>query len=324
MSKQLSGFGARALVMGVAATLVAGSAFAGFNVSSYKKTSSASTSSPYSAGAALDGNVATAWVINPEEENAGQWIEIGIPTSKIDKISFVVGWNRDPETWADHARVKEAKIEVIDEEQQDKVVWEKVVTFEDKTDRQVVELDDVAVGGDFNGGRVKMTVVSVFDGTDYAHLAMGEMLVHLTEFDVQTVKLEGVPSSEQDDHLGIALVDGDVKEFWAASKETTAEEPQSFTVSGGRFQASSIGLLPGPTTHARPKKVEVVQSDTSRTYELPDKAMVHWLELPPLVGYTGSGVGPITVKILEVHPGTASPAPAIAEVKLKATLVEAF
>jgi hypothetical protein len=305
----------------VVAALVPGLAFAGFNVSSFKRTSKSSGSSPYEAAAALDGNPATAWVIDPEQPNAGQWIEIDVPKGKVDKISVVVGWNSAGDAWDDHARVKKARVEVVSMAGGErKVVLEQDLTFTDTKDRQVVDLPDPEVGDELEGGKVKLTILEVFPGTDYDHLAVSEVLVHLGEFDAKLKKLES-SSTETPDHAGAGLVDDNVKTFWTPTAEDKAP---GFTVSAGKYSVSSIGLLAGPKTHARPKRIELAQGDTRRALDVADVTTVQWFELPALFGYTGSNFGPITVRVVETYPGSTTQQVAIADVKLRATALEPF
>jgi hypothetical protein len=304
-----------------AALLVPAVALAGFGVSSHKK-SSRGGDTAHAAGAALDGDLKTAWLVDPEQENKGSWIEVDVPASKVDKLSIVVGWAEDDERWADHARVKAARIEVLSlDGAEPKVVLQKDVVFEDKQDRQVVDLPDPAVGGEFSGGRVRLTVTDVYPGKDFANLAVSEFLVHLVEFDSLILHLDEEPSASGDGHPAMNLVDGNSKTFW---ESVGGGIGASFAVSSGRYSASSVGLLPGPTTHARPKTIEVSQTNVTRTYTVPDKAGWHWFELPPVVGYNGSGVGPVTVTVTEVYPGSKSGELAITDVKLKATVLDAF
>lgn len=301
-------------------------ASAGFAVSSFKKTSRTSENSAYGASAALDGDLRTAWVVDPENENGGQWIEVDVPAAKVDKVSLIVGWAKDEDSWKNHARLKEARLEVLNvepggpgEPAKLTVVYEKDLVLQDIQDRQIIDLPDVVTNGE-NGGRVRLTVKSVYDGVDFSALALGELLVHLVEFDAATVLLAEPPSSEAELHDGALINDDDAKTWWAAAGPGEA----TFGVSGGRYSASSIGILPGPATQGRPKTIEITQTGTTRKFEMTDKIAMQWFELPATVGYTGSGVGEISVKILDVYPGTASSAPSVAEVKLKATVIDAF
>lgn len=303
------------------AALVPSVALAGFTASSFKKTSKSSGSSPYEAAAALDGNPATAWVIDPEQDNKGQWIEIDVPKGKVDKLSVVVGWNTSGDAWDDHARVKKARVEVISMAGgEPKVVLEQELAFTDTKDRQVLDLPDPEVGDELEGGKVKLTILEVYPGTDYDHLAVGEVLVHLVEFDAKLKNLEST-STETPDHAGAALVDDNPKTFWTPTAEDKAP---AFAVSAGKYSVSSVGLVAGPKTHARPKKIEVVQGDATRVYDVADVTTAQWFELPALFGYTGSNFGPVSVKVLETYPGASSTQVAIADLKLRATALEPF
>lgn len=306
----------------IALALVPAVAHAGFQVSSYKKVSRNAESSPYGAQAAIDGDPTTAWIIDSEKSNKGEWIEIDVPVGKVDKVSAFIGWGKDDMAWADYSRVKSVKVEVFDlAGGGSKVAWSGIHTFEDKRETQIIEVPDVAVGDEYMGGRVRLTIDEVYDGVDFAHFAMAEVLVHMAEFDAATVKLSGEGPASADGHGGDLLIDGSAKTFWAAPAGGEA----SVVVSGGRYSVSSIGITAGPSSHGRPKVVEVIQSDVTRRYELADKpGAVQWFSLPALVGYTGSGDGPVTVKVVEVYPGSTTPAAAIAEIAFKATYLEAF
>lgn len=310
-----------ALLVGV---LVPALAFGGFNASSYKKPSSRSTSSPYDAAAALDGDATTAWVIDPEQANPGQWIELDVPRGKIDKVSVVVGWNKDPESWDDYARLKSARIEVYNldtDDGQPKMLAEKDVTFEDKRDLQTIDLADIAVGGEYQGGRVRLVVQEVYPGKDYEHLALGELFARMIEFDAASRKVVE-SSSTADGSSTDNLVDDSPKTTWSPAAD---DATPSFTLDGGKFSVSSIGLLAGPKTGARPKKIEVTQGGNTRTYDVADLTTVQFFDIPAVMGYNGSGVGTVTVKVLETWPGTVVTAPlAIADARFRATLLEAF
>lgn len=300
-----------------AVVLVPAVAFAGFGASSFKR----NNNSDFGPQAALDGNPTTAWLVSPDQENEGSWIELDVPMGKVDKVSLIVGWAKDDESWKDHARLKDARIEVFDLDSGSPVLVHKSdVALKDEQGRQVIDLPDPKVGGEFAGGRVRVTVTGTYQGQDYAHMAMSELLVHMVEFDAATVKLTSAPDSEADGKPGTNMIDGDPKTFWASVKES----PVEFRVDGGRYSVSSIGITPGPTTHGRPKQIELTQSDVTRTVDLPDKPGTYWFELPALVGYTGSAMGPVTVRVIDVYPGTTTKVPAISEVKFRATMLDAF
>lgn len=297
-------------------------ALGGFEVSSFKRTSRSSESSPYGAQAAIDGDPTTAWIVDPEGKNEGQWIQIDTPIGKIDKLSVIVGWSKDEAAWDDYARLKSATLEILNlDGPTPEVVFSQPLSFEDKREPQIVELPDVEVGGEFNGGRVRLVVKEVYPGVDYAYLALGEVLVHLVEFDAVTVNVRTEPPSSADGHGTDQMTDGNAKTFWAAG----GEGPTSFDLHGGRYSVSSLGIVQGPTSHGRPKTIEVTQSNVTRTYTLADQpGKAQYVALPAIVGYTGSGDGPVTVRIVDVYPGSSTKAPAIADVKFRATVLEMF
>src|SRR5690606_36066537 len=106
-----------------------------------------------------------------------------VPNGKVDRISAVVGWAESDERFGDHARIKKARIEVISKAAgQKKTVHEQEVTFEDKKERQVIDVADVAVGDELDGGTIRVTVLEVYPGKDYDNLAVSEVLVHMVEF----------------------------------------------------------------------------------------------------------------------------------------------
>lgn len=296
-------------------------ALGGFTASSFKKTTKSSGNSPYEAAAALDGNVATAWVTDPEQANKGQWIEIDVPHGKVDKVSLVVGWDKDESSWDDHARLKSARVEVISMAGGEaKVVAEKEITLEDKRDRQVIDLAEPEVGDDLEGGKIKITVTDTYAGKDYENLAVAEVLVHLVEFEAKT-RTSSAQSSQTEDHPIAHALDDSTKTFWVAGP---ADAAPSLTLEGGRYSISSLTFVPGPKTHARPKKIELVQGEAKRTYDVPDTAGPHTFELPSLFGYNGSNFGAVTFNIVETWPGSSSTQAALADVRFKATAIEAF
>ncbi|MCB9664852.1 MAG: discoidin domain-containing protein [Alphaproteobacteria bacterium] len=308
------------VVTSAALLLLPAAALAGFSASSHKVESRTSGASPYEAAAALDGNPATSWQIDPEQENKGQWIEIDVPKGKVDKISLIVGWAKNDDAWQDHARLKAARVEVFSMANDTrKLLHEQELSFADAKEVQTFDLPDQDVGDEFAGGAIRLTVTDVYPGKDYAHLAVGEVLIHMGEFDATLRKVQGT-SSAAEGHDGEALVDDSTRTYWLSDPK---DEAPSFEVDAGRFSESSVGILPGPKTNARPKRIEVSQGSGSITYDVLDNGKMQWFMLPTLFGYTGSNFGSITVKIVETWPGT-SPGVGVADVRLKAVALEAF
>lgn len=306
------------LLLAVAIALPA-TALAGFEASSFKKPSRSSDASPYDAAAALDGKPETAWMVDPEDENKGQWLELDVPKGKVDKISFIIGWAESDDTWVDHARVKSARVEVISMAGGErKIVLEKDITLEDKKDRQFIDLADPQVGDELEGGKIRITITDVYEGKDFAHLAVGEILVHMAEFDAFTRVVEEASSSAEGHDVSM-LIDDSTKTFWAAAG---TDKAPSFVGNAGRYSVSSIGLTAGPKSHKRAKTIEVEQGNAVRTYTLKDTTGTQWFDLPALFGYTGSNFGDVTVRIIDTYEG-AEPV-AFSDVKFRATALEAF
>lgn len=304
------------------ALLVPSVALAGIDSSSHKKTSRTSDTGLYDASAAVDGKPETAWLVDPESPNEGSWIELDLPKGKVDKFDIIVGWDKDDETWEDHARLAKARIEVFSMAGGErKLVHEQTQAFEDVKTPQTVDLPDPEVGDEFEGGKLRITVQAVHAGKDYAHMALGDMLVHLVEFDALIKATSGTSSQADDDHDGMALTDDSKKTYWVAAAD---DEAPSFTVNAGRYSASSILITPGPSSYARPKTIEIQQGANTRTYTMKNSSSAQRFLLPPLFGYTGSNFGDITVKVVDTYPGSSSKQVAVTEVDFKATGLEAF
>ena len=162
-------------------------ASAGYEASSFKKESNLGKNY-WNAASALDSKMDTCWMVDPEQNNNGQWIALDTPAGTIDKISVVIGWMKNDETFGDYARLKVVKIEVFDNAAGSlKLLAESTQTFEDKPGWQVIDLPDTKVGGEVSGGRVKFTVVDTFPGKDFPHLAVSEVRAHMLEFPAETI-----------------------------------------------------------------------------------------------------------------------------------------
>lgn len=290
-------------------------AFGGFRVSSFQKETKLGANY-WNAAAAVDSNMQTAWRIDPEHENIGEWIEIDLPKGTVDKVGMVIGW-QDGDRFTDFARVKKGRVQVYTEADGEKVVLEHDVEFEDKQGMQIVDLPDTAVGDEFSGGRLRLTVTEVYDGKDYPSLAVSEVLVVLQEMDAPTT-IAGTPPSEEDDHLHLDMLDGDAKTFWASADPGAG---QTFKLNADGYGISSLGIHPGPKDYARPKTLEVVVNDQPHTFTLEDKEEMQWIQLPPMTGYTGSVWGWVNVTVKDTYEGK-KPGVAIREATLKATNYE--
>jgi hypothetical protein len=301
---------------------VATPAFAGFEASSFKSESKLGKNY-WNAGAALDMRSETCWQVDPERENVGQWIQIDTPLGEVDKIEAVIGWDKSENDFFDHARIKKVKVEVFAKKLGGELEpkGEAEATFEDKRGWQAIDIPDLKVQGEYLGGTVRVTVVDVYPGKDYPHLAVSEVRVRLKEFPADTLSFGATPSSEEADHMGLDAIDDNPKTFWAA----TAKEA-TFGLTATGYGLSSVGLQSGPKSHARPKKVKLTNQNQETIQELEDKpGEMQWITLPTMTGYTGGGWGEVTVEIMESYPGDEPMnGVALAEVKMLAGSIEEF
>ena len=292
-------------------------AHAGAVASSFKKESRRGANF-WNAQAAIDGDLETCWQVPGESSNVGEHIMLDVPKSELDKLGMVVGWAKDDSTWADYARVKTVKIEIFGYNESNELVpgGKATASFEDKQGMQVVDVEDMQIGADLFGGKVKITITEFYEGLDYPNLAVSEVLLYLKE------SLEAAPtildiSTTDDGHPQESMIDDNAKSFWAGA---AADAKVSFEASG--YAVSSVGLQAGPKDYARPKKVSLSVGGKTLTHELENNDEVQWLLVPTTVGYTGSGWGTIELKVLETYPGSKNEQLAIAELDLRATAYE--
>lgn len=270
----------------------------------------------WNAQSAIDGRMDTCWMVPGDSKNKGEWIMLDVPKSTLDKLSLVIGWDKDEETFKDYARVKSVEIEGFSYDSDNNLVpkGKATATFEDKRGWQTVDVDDISVGDDLMGGKIKVTVTDVYPGVDYPNLAMSEVLLRLKEFDAAPTIDE--VSGEDSDHSKLALVDDNPRTWWAADASNGA----SITFEASGYSLSRVGIQAGPKTYARPRRIEIDANDRVTTVELKDTSAEQWVEIPAVVGYTGSAWGPITIKVLSTYPGTVkTDEVGIAELNLKAT-----
>jgi hypothetical protein len=312
----------RTLLVASALVLVPAVALAGFRVSSFKKETKLGANY-WNAAAALDSKLESCWMVDPESANVGEWFEIDLPKGTVDKLSLVIGWQRDESTFKDYPRIKTVKVEIFGSESDESAkVGEQLLTFEDKMDWQTMDLPDTPIGGEISGGRVRITVVDVYPGEDYPNLAVSEVLVRMKDQDVskEAVRMVTPPAASATGHDAPLMLDGDAKTYWASGAAGEA----SFQIKAEGFGVSSIGIQPGPLTSARPKTIEIQTNDNTVTYTMADKPELQWFELPSLVGYTGSSWGPVTVTVKDTYPGKTDQNASITDVKLRYTNYEAI
>jgi len=292
------------------------SALAGFRVSSvYDRGKNAHE---FDAASAIDDNPETAWLLHPESDQVGEYIEIDLPKSTVDKIAVMVGWEKDDKHFKDYGRIKSARIELFnDTDDGVKQVYEKAVSFEDKRGLQVIDLDDTQVGSELAGAKARMTITAVYPGADYPSVAVSEFRVILKEIDAPTLVVGDEPGAA-DGHPFANALDDNARTFFVSDGNTP-----TFTVEASGFGVSSLVITPGPKAHARPKTIQVTCADQTRTFTVKDEPKPQSFALPAIVGYTGSAWGSVKVEVKDTYPG-AKPGVAIGAVKLKATNYDGF
>jgi hypothetical protein len=304
--------------------LVPAAAWAGATASSFKPEHRKGANF-WNAQSAIDGDPATCWMVPGESPNRGEWIELDIPKGKLDKIGMTIGWAIDDQSFGDYARVKTVKVEAfsLNDRQELSPRGSTTATFQDTKDWQIIDIDNLQVGEDLFGGKVRINIADIYDGQDFPNLAVSELMIYLEEFDT-TLKAPdlGEAASAASGTVGPeALLDVNEKTVF-----TTAAEGAFFAVEAPGFGVSSIGIKPGAVTFARPKTVEVSANNRTLQTVLKDdpKLAVQWALVPSITGYSGGAFGEIVVKVLDTYPGTQSTDIAIAEVYGKATNFEGF
>ena len=271
----------------------------------------------WNANSATDGKNETAWMVSGESENKGEWIMIDVPKVTIDKLGMNIGYALSEETFADYARIKSVTIELFqydDLQTLEPVPGQVTASFEDKPGFQVVDIDNMEITSD-SGGKVKITIAEVYEGRDYPNFGISELLVYPTEFEVATA-INDV-SDESGDHSRLDLVDDSSRTFWAGDAEGASI---NFEVTG--YTISSLGIQPGPSSYARPKKVKIIAGPRSVVVDVANNSSLQWFEIPSTSGFSGYW-SDVTIEILEVHPGS-NPQVAIAELDLKAVAYDGF
>jgi hypothetical protein len=306
----------KSLIMG-AVFLLPSIALAGATVSTFKKESRKGANF-YAGNAAIDSKLETAWVVPGESPNRGEWIMLDVPKGTIDKIGIYPGFGDSDEAFSDHPRVKKMKVEVICCQDDDFANVQGAAHFDvqDKAEMQTIDIDDLDVGNELFGGRVRISVVDIYEGVDFPNVGIAEILVHMKEFDAAPVVSES--SDENPDHINMDMVDDNPKTFFA-----TASAGAYFTFNSDGYGLSSVVITQGPKGYDRLKKVKV-EVDGNRFLEV-DIAEDHKgdivLPVPAVYGYTGtSSFDGVKVEVLEVYPGNGEIA--ISELKAKATYYE--
>ena len=102
----------RRSALAVTLLLLPAVALAGFRASTFKKETKLGADT-WNAASALDGKLESCWMVDPESENVGEWFEVDVPKSTVDKLGLVIGWQRDDKTFKDYGRVKTVRVSIF-------------------------------------------------------------------------------------------------------------------------------------------------------------------------------------------------------------------
>ena len=297
--------------------LLPGGALAGATASSELK-DSWGESGAMAANAAVDNDLATAWVEGAEGDGVGEWIQLDIPRGTLVSFTVTPGMGPDEVQFARYGRPQQIDIDIfsMDDMQNPKQVKQVTHTFEDSWGPVTIEVGELAIGEMLWGGKAKFTVRSMYPGTDFDTLvSIAEVRANYKEVDVVAVQVIELSSNTGDKDK---LVDQNNRTAWIA--EGGAEE--WVTVEAMDWSISSIGIVGGNpashSTYSRPKVIELRVNMETITLELADTKEMQFFELPITAGYNGSCYGEVRLQIKEVYPGSSNPSVAIGEIHLRA------
>lgn len=285
------------LLTAAALLAFAGPAFAGATQSDFKKETRRGANY-WSGMSTHDMKMDTAWQVPGESKNVDEWLMFDVPKVALDKVGITVGWMKNEETFKDYARIKKVRIEAF--EYNDSMELAPAgspieLEFPDEPGFQVVPLPEPLKGKAGTNGKIKLIIKEVYEGRDFPNVAVSEVLLFLSEFQVPFDVKD--LSFEDDKNKADALYDENPKTTYVAPAEGL-----SFTVASPSAALASITLDHMGDAYARPKKVELTAQGRSRVVELADgPAEAMWV--PTVFGYTGGSWGDVQVKVLEVYPG---------------------
>ena len=292
-------------------------AWAGATVSAERRVTRNRGSVNWGGQSAIDNNGETAWMVPGESANVGESITIQVPKGNVNGVAIWPGYGMSDDTFTDYARVHTMRIEGLCCEGDDNMTTlsSTVIELADENRLQFMDLEDFEIGNEMGfGGLVKMTVESVYEGRDYTAFGVSEARVVMVEFDLPAYTVASASGEDSD-----ALNDGNGRTFWSSSADEA-----TFSVSAGGYGISSVGITPGPATHARPKRVRVSANNRAVEAELENSGDQQFVDAPSITGYNGSAWGAIQVEVLEVYPGSREAAVAVSEVVLRATNFDGF
>lgn len=308
--------------LALALSWAAATAWAGVSASSQLVTST-QPASTFAVQNLIDGDLKTAWVEGKAGSGEGESFTLDLPRSEIKKLVIFPGHSADERMCKKYARLKEVSVTFysITDKREEKVVKQQNATLEDACKFQEVVVEGVKVGEELFGGKVTVTLRSVYPGGDFQDTAVGEARVVLAEFAAQT-NLADAPAALKGTSKD-NLLDGSPKTPWVSELPL---EKATFVIDAPDFGLSALTIVGGdsrdpkkPKPYARPKDVVVEVGGYTVKATLKDEAGVQRIELPTPQGYTGSVMGQVKLTVESVYPGTVGQNLSISEIQLMAT-----
>ena len=195
--------------------LVPGLALAGATASSELK-DSWGESGKTAATAVQDGDPATGWVEGNEGDGVGEWIEVDLPRGTLLSFTIIAGMGPDDAQYQRYARPHQVDIDLfsLDDMQVPQQVKQITHSFEDTYGPVTIDMGELAVGGDMWGGKAKITIRSMYPGTDFDTLvAIAEIRATYKETDMPmpaVIELSSNPGDKGN------LVDEKTNTAWVA------------------------------------------------------------------------------------------------------------
>ena len=291
------------------------SANAGATASKFKKNSQGGGSNRWNAMSAIDNNKDTAWMVPGESENTGEWIQIDAPDgsfSTVNQVGLINGYAKTDETFTDYGRIKKARIEAW-EYNDDMVLVNSQrsvdVEFKDSADLQMIKLKTPIQVKSTGGGKYKFVITEIYPGEDYPNIAISEVRIYLDDFKVNPTVEEtenGIEGSDEDN-----LNDKKKNSVWIGGAGA------KIGVEAGDASITQVAITPGPAKYARPKTVKVSIRNMSNTYTLKNSSKKQWLWTPSSSGYPGGAYDTVYIEVIDTYKGKSSQDVSIGEIEAK-------
>ncbi len=302
----------------VVALVVASSSALAAGASSLRVDDSAAPGA-HAAARLTDGDPATVWIEGAEGPGVGESFWIDLPRSRVERVTLFPGHGASPRTFKRWSRLERVTVTLYTAGERGRMGAVATVehTFADRFEAQDVLVGGVLVGDELTGGRLEVTIRSVYPGEGEADTAVGELAVHLSEF---RATAEAFQLDARSGYGEAHLVDGDPATPWVSARGA----PTRFELRATDYGVAAL-VFTGPRdaklakSCARPREVVVKVGDVVTQATLKDTAAPQRVALPVTGGYSGAAMGPIEVRIESTWPGAQTPNVVLGDVEVRAT-----